>query len=142
MTENGTVVGCKNGFAQVRIGRNSACASCGKCGMTEKQKHVDFWVENTKDAQLGDVVSVEIPETNSATLALVAYVLPIVPALALMLVGFWQRWKEWVCLLLFFGGLAVGFGIVVLIDRLRKHKWAQAPAMLEVVRRHVEEKTE
>ena len=65
MTERGSVVANKNNIAQVRIGRNSACASCGKCGMTEKQKHVDFYVENTLNAKVGDIVEVEIPETNS-----------------------------------------------------------------------------
>ena len=65
----------------VRIGRNSACASCGKCGMTENQKHVDFYVKNTLDAQVGDRVELDIPEANSARLALVAYFLPLVPAL-------------------------------------------------------------
>lgn len=134
MTENGTVVECKGNFALVRIGRNSACASCGKCGMTESQKHVDFLVENTLSTQKGEVVSVEIPEGNSAKLAFVAYVVPIIPALLLMILGVCLSWKEWVCALMFLGGLAVGFCIVVALDKLRKHKWAQAPVMLQVVR--------
>ena len=47
MLERGVVLKSNGKFAQVRIGRNSACGSCGKCGMTENQKHVDFYVENT-----------------------------------------------------------------------------------------------
>lgn len=133
MTENGVVVQCKNNFACVRIGRNSACAACGKCGMTEKQKHVDFFVENTLNAKVGDTVSVEIPEGNSASLALVAYILPIVPALALMFVGFALNFPAWGALLMFFGGLALGFGAVVLIDKLRKHKWMQSPTMKSII---------
>lgn len=134
MTEKGTVVECKGNFALVRIGRNSACASCGKCGMMENQKHVDFFVENTLSAQKGEVVSVEIPEGNSAKLAFVAYVLPIIPAILMLVLGVCLGLKEWIAALMFLGGLAVGFCIVVMLDRIRKHKWAQAPVMLEVVR--------
>ena len=65
MTETGTVIKCKNDYAMVRIGRNSACASCGKCGMTENQKHVDFYVKNTLDAQVGDRVELDIPELTA-----------------------------------------------------------------------------
>ncbi len=127
------MVECKGNFASVRIGRNSACASCGKCGMTENQKHVDFLVENTQNAVVGDVVSVEIPEGNSASLAFVAYVLPIIPALLMLVLGVCLELKEWICALLFLGGMAVGFSIVVLVDKLKNHKWAQSPTMLEIV---------
>lgn len=138
MTEQGIVVATKsNNYVEVRIGRNSACASCGKCGMTENQKHVDFIVENTKDAQVGDTVSVEIPETNAAPLAFVGYILPLIPALALLFCGVGLKWPEWASLLMFLGGFAVGFSVVVLIEKLRKHKWMQTPVMLEVVSRGV-----
>lgn len=133
MTETGTVIKCKNDYAMVRIGRNSACASCGKCGMTENQKHVDFYVKNTLDAQVGDRVELDIPEANSARLALVAYFLPLVPALVLMFLTFWLNWPEWSALLMFVAGLALGFFVVVLLDRARKHKWAQTPTMTAVL---------
>lgn len=133
MTENGVVVELKNKYAIVRIGRNSACGACGKCGMTDKQKHVDFFVENVLNAQVGDTVSVEIPEGKSATLALVAYILPLVPALISMFVGFALKLADWVALLMFAGGLAVGFCIVIAIDRFKKHKWMQAPEMQRII---------
>ncbi len=134
MTERGTVLKCKNNFAQVRIGRNSACANCGKCGMSENQKHVDFYVENTQNAAVGDVVELEIPDINIAPLALVIYVLPLIPALALMFLGIGLSLPEWASVLLFFAGLALGFGVVVLMERLRKHKWAKMPVMTGVIR--------
>jgi sigma-E factor negative regulatory protein RseC len=133
MTEIGTVIESKKDFIQVRIGRNSACGACGKCGMTEKQKHVDFFVQNTKNAKVGDIVTVEIPEANSAKLALVAYILPIIPALLLMFLGFWLKWPDWAALILFFGGLALGFVLVVIVDKIHKHKWAQSPTLVSVL---------
>lgn len=134
MTEHGTVVQCKKDFALVRIGRHSACAACGKCGMTENQRHVDFYLRNTLDAKEGDVVEVEIPEGNSATLALAAYILPLVPALALMFVAFACSWPIWATLLCFAGGFAVGICGIALWDKARKHKWMQSPEMKSIVR--------
>lgn len=135
MTEQGVVLSVKDKFAKVRVGRNSACASCGKCGMTEKQKHVDFYASNDVGAVVGDTVSIEIPETNSAKLALVAYCLPLIPALVLLFVAIGLKWADWLAAILFFAGLAVGFAVVALVDKLRKHKWMETPEILSVVGR-------
>ena len=135
MTEQGVVLSVKNKFAKVRVGRNSACASCGKCGMTERQKHVDFFASNNIGAVVGDTVSIEIPETNSAKLALVAYCLPLIPALVLLFISIYKKWADWLSVILFFAGLAVGFAIVAIVDKLRKHKWMETPEILEIVGR-------
>ena len=133
MTEQGVVLSVKEKFAKVRVGRNSACASCGKCGMTESQKHVDFFASNEIGAVEGDTVTLDIPETNSAKLALVAYCLPLIPALGLLFVAIGLKWADWLAAILFFAGLAVGFAVVALIDRARKHKWMDTPVILTVV---------
>ena len=65
MIEQGVVIKNKGKYSEVRIERNSACGSCGKCGMTEKQKHADFFVENACNAVVGDIVELDIPEGNS-----------------------------------------------------------------------------
>ena len=141
MTEQGVVLSVNDKFAKVRVGRNSACASCGKCGMTEKQKHVDFFASNDIGAVEGDTVTLEIPETNSAKLALVAYFLPLIPALALLFVAIGLQWADWLAAILFFAGLAVGFAVVAIIDKLRKHKWMETPTILAVVGRKTTEQT-
>ena len=79
MIERGQVVKIKSGFARVRIERHSACGSCGKCGMTEKQKHADFYFENTLSAAVGDVVEINIPDANTAGLAFVGYICRLYP---------------------------------------------------------------
>ena len=137
MIEQGVVISVKKDFAKVRVGRNSACGSCGKCGMTEKQKHVDFYASNEVGAAVGDTVSIEIPETNSAKLALVGYFIPLVPALGLLFLSIVLQWADWLTAVLFFVGLAVGFAIVALIDKFRKHKWMETPNILEVVNKTV-----
>lgn len=133
MIERGQVVKIKNGFVRVRIERHSACGSCGKCGMTEKQKHVDFYVENTLSAAVGDVVEINIPEANTAGLAFVGYILPLIPALILFFMSLACKWQVWLSILLFFVGLTFGFAVVAMIDKLRKHKWTQSPTMQSII---------
>ena len=133
MTERGVVLDTDKEYAKVRVERNSACASCGKCGMTEGQRHVDFYARNEVGAQNGDVVSLDIPETNSAKLAFVGYFLPLVPALALMFLSVGLNWDDWLSAVLFFVGLSVGFALVALIDKLFRHKWMETPQILEIL---------
>ena len=133
MTELGVVLKLKDDFAQVRVGRNSACASCGKCGMTENQKHVDFYVSNEVGAQVGDTVELDIPEGNSAKLALFAYFIPLAPALTLLFVALGLKWADWLAILLFFAGMAVGFAVLSVIDKARKHKWMESPVITKIV---------
>ncbi len=133
MTEQGVVMSVKDKFALVRVGRNSACASCGKCGMTEKQKHVDFYADNEPCAAVGDTVMLDIPDTNSAKLALVGYFIPLAPALVLLFLALGLHWPDWSAALMFLGGLAVGFAVVALVDKLRRHKWMETPKIVQIV---------
>ena len=135
MTELGVVLKVKDDFAQVRVGRNSACASCGKCGMTERQKHVDFYASNKIGVAVGDTVELDIPDGNSAKLALVAYFVPLLPALVLLFVALGLKWSEWIAFGLFFVGLALGFAVLSIIDRARKHKWMTTPTIVKIVHR-------
>ena len=133
MNEKGVVLTVKKKFAKVRIGRNSACASCGKCGMTEKQKYVDFYASNDVGAKEGETVELEIPETNSAKFAFVGYLVPLIPALGLLFMAIGFKWADWIAALLFIGGLVVGFALVALIDKLRRHKWMETPKIVAII---------
>ena len=136
MTEIGVVLKVKNGFAQVRVGRNSACASCGKCGMTERQKHVDFYASSGIKVDVGDTVELDIPEGNSAKLALIAYFVPLLPALALLFLALGLHWADWLAIILFFAGLAAGFAVLAFIDKARKHKWMESPTITKVLHKN------
>ena len=132
MKEIATVIKLKGEFAQVRIGRNSACGSCGKCGMTENQKHIDLFAQNALGAKVGDKVELEIQETNTSQLAFVGYILPLIPALILLFVAL-SLWGELWAVLLFFVGYAMGFAIVALIDKGKKHKWMASPNIIKIL---------
>lgn len=133
MIEQGVVLAIQKEFAKVRVERNSACGSCGKCGMTESQKHVDFLASNAVGATVGDTVSLDIPDTNSAKWALVGYFIPLIPALGLQFLALGLHLADWIATLMFVGGLAVGFAVVALIDKLRRHKWMETPQIVEIV---------
>ena len=133
MKELGTVIKLKGEFAQVRIGRNSACASCGKCGMTEKQKFVDFLTQNTLDAKVGDQVEIEIYERNTSELAFIGYILPLIPAVVLLFVALSLSLGELWGTLFFFVGFALGFVIVALIDKAKKRKWMSSPTITRLI---------
>ncbi len=134
MREIGLVTSLKGEFASVRIGRHSACGSCGKCGMTQNQKHVDFFVKNTLDAKPGDNVMLDIKEANTLKLSLVAYLIPLALGLLFFFVGIALEFKDWANLLMFVGGCAVAYTIVALIDKRKKHQWVQSPDMIEIVK--------
>ena len=136
MTELGVVLKVKDEFAQVRVGRNSACASCGKCGMTEKQKHVDFYARNEAGVEVGDTVELDIPEGNSAKLALFAYFIPLAPALLLLFLALGLKWNDFLTIGLFFAGLVVGFAILAIIDKACKHKWMTTPTIVKIVHKN------
>ena len=133
MKEIGTVIKIKGEFAQVRIGRNSACASCGKCGMTEKQKFVDFLTQNTLNVKVGDQVEIEIHERNTSELAFIGYILPLIPAIVLLFVALSLSLGELWATLFFFVGFALGFVVVALIDKAKKRKWMASPTITKII---------
>ena len=133
MTEQATVLQADEQFATVRVTRNSACGSCGRCGMTENQKYVDIYAANDVGAKKGDVVKVSLAEASASGLALVGYILPLVPALTLLFVSLGLAWKEWLSLLLFFVGYAVGFAVVAVVDKIKHHKWTKHARVVEIV---------
>ena len=135
MTESGQIIKLHGEFATVRIGRNSACGSCGMCTMTENQKHVDFHVKNTLDAKVNDVVLLDIKETNTLKLAAVAYLIPLALAVLFFFVGVWLTFPDWANLLMFVGGGALAFVVVALIDRKMRHTWIAAPEMVQIINR-------
>ena len=134
MKEFGTVTKLKGNFAQVRIGRNSACAACGKCGMTEKQKYVDFYTENTLGAKVGDQVELEIGDNvNTSQLAFIGYLLPMIPAIVLLFVALSLSLGELWATLFFFVGFGLGIFVVALIDKAKKRKWISSPTMTKII---------
>ena len=133
MQETGKIIKVKRGQAVVRVDRKSACGSCGACAMKPSQMHVDISLPNTLGAKVDDVVLVDITGGGVAKMSIVAYLIPIIFAVALLVVFCLIGLPEWVAVVGFFGGLAVGFGVVALFDKLVFSKSENQPRMLKII---------
>lgn len=131
MTEKGVVTKVKGRRATVQFDRKSACDSCHMCAVTRDGMKVQIVIDNTLDARVGDVVTVQMGERFVLTAALIVYIIPLV--LVGIGVGVGSLLGELAQILLAVAGLIVGFVIAFLLDRLviRKKK-GFSPLMVEI----------
>ena len=109
MTERGVVTKVKGNRATVEFDRKSACDSCHMCAVTRDGMKVKIVIDNTLGACVGDVVDVCAG------------------------IGIGSLLGEVAQLLFALGGLVVGFGIAIALDRcvIRKRK-GFAPRMTAI----------
>ncbi|MFR7474401.1 MAG: SoxR reducing system RseC family protein [Christensenellales bacterium] len=77
MKEIGTVVRLEQNKALVLFERSSACQSCGRCQRAEGA-HMQVWLPNTKQAEVGDKVCVELGARGMLRATWLAYIFPLV----------------------------------------------------------------
>jgi sigma-E factor negative regulatory protein RseC len=133
MTEKGKVIKLKNNQALVRIDRKSACSGCGGCAFKPSDLYMDITLDNTLNAKIGDTVEVDIIAGSVAKMSIVAYLLPLVLAVLLLVAGVISTLPEWASILMFFGGLVIGFCIVATIDKLVYRKKENMPKMINIM---------
>lgn len=131
MTERGVVTKVKGNRATVEFDRKSACDSCHMCAVTRDGMKVKIVIDNTLGACVGDVVDVAMGERFVLTAALIVYIIPLVLVGAGIGVG--SVLGELAQVLFALGGLIVGFGIAIALDRcvIRKKK-GFAPRMTAI----------
>ncbi len=133
MTEKGKIIKINNNQATVRIDRKFACSSCGVCAFKPSDLYMDITIDNTLNAKNGDTVEVDITSGSIAKMSITAYLLPLVFAVLLLVVGVISAFPEWASISLFFGGLVIGFFLVATIDRLVYRKKENMPKMVNIV---------
>lgn len=131
MTERGVVTKIKGNRATVEFDRKNACDSCHMCAVTRDGMKVKIVIDNALDACVGDVVDVEMGERFVLTAALIVYIIPLV--LVGVGIGVGSLLGELAQVLFAIGGLLVGFGIAIALDRcvIRKKK-GFAPRMTAI----------
>ncbi len=131
MTERGVVTKVKGNRATVEFDRKSACDSCHMCAVTRDGMKVKIVIDNCLDASVGDVVDVAMGERFVLTAALIVYIIPLV--LVGVGIGVGSLLGELAQVLLALGGLLVGFGVAIALDRcvIRKKK-GFAPRMVAI----------
>lgn len=118
----GTVEKVEGDKATVRILSVSACSSCkskGACSMSEmKEKMVEVHLKKNQDIHIGDNVNVAIKQKQGDKAVVLAYAIPILIFMAILIVLTQLKTSELVA-----GGAALGgIGIYFIVLRLLKSK--------------------
>ena len=121
-SHDGIVTAVSNRRVSVRIEAVSACASCaahGRCGFAEsKEKTVEVPTPDWQNYAPGDIVTVHIDQSRGLLAVWIAYLLPAILMLAVIIGLSLAHLPEWVVVL---SGFAV-LGLYLLILYLRRHK--------------------
>lgn len=138
MKETGRVVGFRNGLVEVEVRRTEQCGRCGRCG------HFSFadptLIVEARPAgtmKVGDVVELELRDTDFLTLSFLMYVMPLLGAGAAGLVGYGLgillESPGFLASLFALLGLAFSFGAVVAIDRKSRREGRFLPVARPIV---------
>ena len=123
MIRTGFVKEKKGEQLRVCFERPASCEGCKGCakGLMSKSELLTVFGE----AEVGDVVDVQMPENRILQASLLAYALPLLLLLAGLSAGYVMGLADIVSLLLALGGLFVGYMIVRMVEnRLRTvKKW-------------------
>lgn len=118
----GTVLSTKKGFVSVQIEAISACATCqahAHCGFAEsKNKTLDIPTADWQQYHEGDAVTVHIDESRGMLAVWIAYVLPALLMLAVIIGLSLAHLPEWAVVLAAFAIL----GLYILLLYLRRRK--------------------
>ncbi len=116
MIRTGRVIHKEHNLLQVCFDKEEACTNCGLCGRQESTMSVQG------EAQVGDVIEVELPDAQVLKASMITYALPLVG----LILGLWLGTelfpgREGLSLLIGAVGTVLFFGGVKLFDsRLRK----------------------
>jgi sigma-E factor negative regulatory protein RseC len=109
MEQTGEVIEVSGGLLTVQFCRPEACESCRAC---TGEKH-NTMIQISGDAQVGDIVTVSMPEGQVAKASLLAYAMPLVGLLIGLFAGYALGGDIPAII-----GAAAGLGISVLILKL------------------------
>lgn len=137
MTESGEVVDIEKGKAYIMFKRTSMCKNCGACGITAKSDNVVLSLENTLNAQIGDIVLVQFTGKNALLSSFIAYGIPLLMLFAGILIGYALPYNisgskdaaAAVCGLI---ACALGFLILKLLNPYFKKKLGNAFSMVDI----------
>ena len=130
MEQTGEVIKVDNGLLTVQFCRPEACENCRAC---TGEKH-SATIQIPGDAQVGDIVTVSMPEGQVAKASLLAYAMPLAGLLIGLFLGF-ALGGDIAAII----GAAVGLGLSMLILKLldvrlrRDEKWT--PKLVAVMKK-------
>ena len=110
---------CTNGYATVRVYQKSACShDCAECaGICGAKRTIRVQARNPLRAQPGAAVTVETGTGGIMKAAALVYLLPLATLLAGCILGYFLGGSETAQALSGLGGLLLGCGGAVMINR-------------------------
>lgn len=87
MREKAIVVSKNGNKAEVEVIRTSACAKCRACSLGSEKKVIKVWVQNDVNANVGQVVEIEIENRALISATFIMYVIPLVSFLLGVILG-------------------------------------------------------
>ena len=130
MVRTGKVIAAEGNRLQVCFERPEMCAHCGAC-VGGHHIHEET-VQIKGHAQVGDRVSVEMPDAKIVKVSLIAYVIPLVGLLIGLLIGQSLMQSDLWAALTGLIGLGCGLLVVRVFDRKLGARPAWQPRLLEV----------
>lgn len=78
MIPTGTIIRIEGPYACVRLVRQSACQSCRACSLGQSEnKEIEIQATNEANAQIGDLVELDLNGETGLQAALVTYTVPL-----------------------------------------------------------------
>ncbi len=96
ISHKGVVVEVNSQIATLFIQSNEECHSCSIsefCGQTDRERNTFHVPQN--DLQKGDMVRLRIQPTIGTRAVFIAYIVPFLIILTLLIIGTFLGWKEW-----------------------------------------------
>lgn len=136
MKEIGTVVQLDHNKALVLFERSSACQSCGRCQRAEGA-HMQVWLPNTKQAEVGDKVCVELGARGMLRATWLAYMFPLAMLFLGVAAGYFLAPENSRDIIAAFTGL-LGAGLAYVLLKLNNKRFerdaALQPQMREILK--------
>jgi len=138
MVQRGVVQAVFEGIASVAVGGGAGCGTCNarESCMTITGKKPEaklIKVRNTLNAAVGDAVELELPASAALGIIALTFLLPV----ALLIIGYWIMIPAGSTrgALGAVGGLAVGMGISLAVNRMLEKKSAIRVQMTAIVQK-------
>ena len=126
----GLVMSIKDGTAQIRFLRGSACAHCGAC-LTVGDSEMEISLPNTLGAKEGDRVAVDLSPKRVVQASLLAYAVPLVLLIAGVFIG--SRYADWAGLALGVGACGLSYLILRLVEKKSVKNKSFQPHMTRIL---------
>ena len=126
----GLVMSIKDGTAQIRFLRGSACAHCGAC-LTVGDSEMEISLPNTLGAKEGDRVAVDLSPKRVVQASLLAYAVPLLLLIAGVLIG--SRIADWAGLALGVAACGIGYLILRIVEKKSAKKKSFQPRMTRIL---------